>query len=59
MINVNKSKQKGGGNSLNQKKLSKKSKEFIDRLLSISYGSENGEERPESLLSIQTGSWCI
>ena len=49
----------GGGNSLNQKKLSKKSKEFIDRLLSISYGSENGEERPESLLSIQTGSWCI
>lgn len=57
MINVNKSKR--GGNSLNQKKLSKKSKEFIDRLLSISYGSENGEERPESLLSIQTGSWCI
>lgn len=59
MINVNKSKRGGGGNSLNQKKLSKKSKEFIDRLLSISYGSENGEERPESLLSIQTGSWCI
>ena len=50
----------GGGKPLKTKKIyKKKSKEFIDRLLSISYGSENGEERPESLLSIQTGSWCI
>ena len=59
MINVNKSK-RGGGETLKTKRsYQKKSKEFIDRLLSISYGSENGEERPESLLSIQTGSWCI
>ena len=49
----------GGGNSLTKKNYKKKNKKFIDRLLSISYGSENGEERPESLLSIQTGSWCI